>query len=78
MNVRHHISSQLEHFTESELEEVARYLAFVKFRAKAQKTPVSNQDKWAALYGEAAEEDEQLAQAGMSDYAESLAAEDAK
>ena len=78
MSVRERISAQLEHFAESELEEIAKYVAYLKFRTKAQKTRIPNQDELAALYGQAADEDVELAEVGMSDYAGSLAAEDTK
>ncbi|MDA0840562.1 MAG: hypothetical protein O3B01_12225 [Planctomycetota bacterium] len=63
---------------EAELEEIAKYVAYLKFRTKAQKTLIPSQDELAALYGQAADEDVELAEAGMSDYAERMPAADTK
>ena len=78
MSIKERISAQLEHLAEPELEEIAQYVAYLKFKTKAQKTRVPSQDELAGLYGQAADEDVELAEAGMSDYAENLMAEDRK
>ena len=68
MSVKERISAQ----------EIAKYLAYLKFRTKAHNTQIPSLDELAALYGQEADQDVELAEAGMSDYAESLAAEDTK
>ncbi|MDA0837611.1 MAG: hypothetical protein O3B01_08340 [Planctomycetota bacterium] len=78
MSVKERISLQLDHFTASELDEIAKFVAYIKFRSKAQKTQIPSQDELAALYCQAADEDVELAETGMSDYAKCLAAEDMK
>ena len=78
MTVKERISEELGTLTESELRQVAQYVAFLRFRARVRRSTIPDQTQWAALYGEAADEDRDLAEAGMTDYAQSLAEEDTK
>ena len=67
---------ELETLGERELQEVAEYVAFSKFRSRFMPLLLVNEDQIAALYREFSEEDRQLAEEGMADYADSLAKED--
>ena len=76
MTVREQISEELGALTESELRQVAHYVAFLRFRARVWRNVLPDPSQWTALYGEAAGEDRDLAEAGMAEYAQSLAEED--
>jgi len=56
---------------------LSSYLAFLKFRAH-NKVPVLDESQLADLYAEFADEDRNLAEAGMAEYVEGLLEEDAK
>ena len=75
MTTLEQVFKDVKTLNETELKDLADYLAFLKFRSK---TPsLSDEATWAALYAEFAEEDRQLAEQGMADYSASLAKEDA-
>ena len=61
---------------EEELRQVVEYMAFLRYRARQRKMPDFGEAEMAALYAEFADEDRQLAEEGMADYAEGLAVED--
>jgi hypothetical protein len=71
------LKQELEYFNDEQLKQVADYIAFIKFQTKLtrQKTDVS---QFADLYQEFAQEDRELAEAGISEYAELLNSEDKK
>jgi hypothetical protein len=76
MTVREYVNQTLQSLDEAELAEVADYVAYLRFRARARATPAVDADRISGLYAEAAEEDRQLAEAGIADYAAGLAKED--
>ena len=77
MNARQEMLSALEALDESDLEEVAQFVRFLKFRRRLQAFATKlNDDQLAALYAEAAEEDHALAEAGLANYQASLLKED--
>jgi len=71
------LKQELEYFNDEQLKQVADYIAFIKFQTKLtrQKTDVS---QFANLYQEFAQEDRELAEEGISEYAELLNSEDKK
>lgn len=75
-SVKDPITHEIEQLSETELNQVAEYLAFLKFRARPTPKPL-DEASLAALYGEFADEDRQLAEEGMEDHLEGLAREDA-
>lgn len=75
MTIEEHVVSELKTLSEAELREVAAYLAFLKFRA-SHKTSTLDENHLAALYAEFADEDRQLSEEGITDYAEGLTKED--
>ncbi len=76
MTTREYVSQTVQSLDESQLAEVADYLAYLRFRNRAHGIPSIDGSQLASLYAEAAEEDRDLAEAGMADYAEALATED--
>jgi hypothetical protein len=70
---------ELESLDETELQEVALYVAFLKFRAwRVMAQPLPDASKLARLYAEFADEDRQLAEVDMNEYAALLQAEDVR
>jgi hypothetical protein len=69
------LKQELDYFNDEQLKQVADFIAFIKFQTKfaRHKTDVS---QFANLYQEFAQEDRELAEAGMSEYAELLNSED--
>jgi hypothetical protein len=69
------IKQELDYFNDQQLKQVADFIAFIKFQTRfsQQTTDVS---QFANLYQEFAQEDRELAEAGMSEYAELLNSED--
>ena len=70
------IQQELEKLDLEQLKQVFEFIAFLKFRARLVTIPAIDQTNLAALYSEFAEEDRQLAELGMSQYAELLKHED--
>ena len=77
MSTKEQVLEELETLSEAELKEVAEYLAFLKYRSRS-KPEIADESQLAVLYAEFAEEDRELAEEGMADYAEGLRAEDNK
>jgi hypothetical protein len=63
--------------SQNELEQLAQYLAFIRYQSRIRAIPTFDASQLAALYSESAEEDRELAEEGISDYAVALAQEDA-
>jgi hypothetical protein len=76
MSTKEQVLEEIETLSEAEIKEVAEYLAFLKYRSQ-NKSHVVDASQLAALYAEFAEEDRNLAEEGISDYAEGLVKEDA-
>ena len=70
------IQQDLEKLNEEQLKQVFKFIAFLKFRARLVTIPTIDETNLAALYSEFAEEDRQLAELGISEYAELLKHED--
>ena len=77
MSIKEQVVAELKTFTEAELKEVAEYLAFLRFRAR-RATPALDEAQLADLYTEFADEDRNLAEEGVADYAVGLLEEDAR
>ncbi len=69
------LKQDLDQLTTEQLQQVADFIAFLKFRDKRRRI-VLDPVQLASLSTEFAEEDRSLAEAGMSDYAVMLAQED--
>ena len=78
MTLQQSIVRDLAALDEADLNQVAQYLSFLKFRGRADRQPPAAPQDWEALYRESAEEDRALAEAGLGDYSASLAREDSR
>ena len=76
MTVRDYLTQSLENLSDTELQEVAEYVTFLKFRARGLFTPEAKAAEVGALYAEFGQEDQLLAEAGMGEYYAGLLAED--
>lgn len=75
MTIQEQITLELKTLDKPQLVKVAEFVSFLKFQKK-QKVGNFDEKQLAALYAEFADEDRELAEAGISDYAESLTQED--
>jgi hypothetical protein len=64
-----HLKQDLDHLSSPQLQQVADFIAFLKFRDRTRQAVEPNQ--FAAL-AEFADDDRAMAEAGMNDYARSL------
>jgi hypothetical protein len=76
MTVREQLKHALDELSEGDLQEVADYLAFLKFRCMRSPRPRLDPEDLAAMYDECAEEDRRVAEQGMQDYVQGLRRED--
>ena len=76
MSIKEQIVQELNGMSQTELEAMAQYLAFIKYQSKVKPTVASDETQMAALYAEFSDEDRELAEAGISDYAGALMKED--
>ena len=69
------LKRELDYFNDEQLKQIADFIAFIKFQMifSQQTTDIS---QFANLYQEFAQEDSELAEAGISEYAELLNRED--
>lgn len=67
----------LSDLTEAQLRQVAEYLEFLKFREHRKNDSQLDDAELEALYAEFADEDRELAESGLAEYAASLEREDA-
>ena len=77
MVTKEQIVETVHSLSQTELEQLAQYLAFIKYQSRIRTIPSFDESQLAALYAESAEEDRELAEEGVSDYAMALAQEDA-
>ena len=70
------IQQELEKLDLEQLKQVFEFIAFLKFRARLVTNLAVEGINLATLYSEFSEEDRQLAELGMSEYAELLKHED--
>jgi len=66
------IQQELEKLDLEQLKQVFEFIAFLKFRARLVTNLAVDESNLATLYSEFAQEDRQLAELGMSEYAELL------
>ncbi len=78
MITKEQVLEKIEALDESELQRVAEYLEFLRFRQRVRHIPVCDAAQRAALRTQFAAEDREMAETGMSDFAEGLAKEDAQ
>ncbi|MDJ0728976.1 MAG: hypothetical protein QNJ33_03190 [Crocosphaera sp.] len=75
MNAKEQINQQLNQLNEDQLNQVADFITFLKFREKSIK-PNLNTEKIEKLYQDFSDEDRQLAEEGINEYADLLIQED--
>lgn len=75
MAIKEVVVRQLDKLDEVKLQQVADYVAFLRFQSLMQRPPLPDEANLAALYAEFAEEDRALAEEGMEEYAQALADE---
>ena len=78
MSIKEQLAHKLEDLSMAELNQVAEYVAFLKFRSRLKPIPVIDEAQLSALYAESAEEDRKLAEEGIASYVEGLVKEDAQ
>jgi ribosomal silencing factor RsfS len=78
MTIKEQLAQELNGFDESQLRQIAEYMAFLKFRSRTQSRTSLDEVQLAALYAEFADEDRALAEEGIFDYVEGLQREDAR
>ena len=76
MMAREYVNQTVQSLDADQLAEINGHLAYLRFRKRTQGMPSFDVSQIAGLYAEAAEEDRNLAEAGMADYAKALARED--
>jgi hypothetical protein len=70
------LKQDLDRLTHSQLQQVAEFIAFLKFRNERRHRVVLDPIQLAEVFAEFADEDRALAEAGMNDYAVMLDRED--
>jgi hypothetical protein len=70
------LKQDLDGLTDNQLQQVADFVAFLKFRSQRHHRVIPDRNQLAALFAEFAKEDRDLAEAGMGDYAVILQQED--
>ena len=71
------LKRDIDRFNDQQLKQIADFIAFIKFQTRFSQ-PTTDISQFADLYQEFAEEDRQLAETGMSEYASLLNSEDNK
>ena len=74
--IKNQVISELNELNETEIKQIADYIAFLKFRNRHKILSAVEESKLASLYAEFADEDRELAEIGMSDFFEELKKED--
>ncbi|MCP3963923.1 MAG: hypothetical protein GY719_39305 [bacterium] len=77
MSYKQQVIQGLDGLDETDLRRVTEYLAFLQYRGRQQDTASSEIAETAAVYSTFDNEDRRLAEEGLAEYADSLAAEDA-
>jgi hypothetical protein len=77
-SVKEQVTHALATLSEAELEQVAEYVAFLRFRARVVPPPIGDVSHLAALYAEFADEDRALAEEDLEGYRDQLRTEDAR
>lgn len=72
---KEYLKQELDQFNEKQLKQVADFIAFIKFQTRLSQ-PTADISQFANLYQEFAQEDRELAEVGISEYAEFLNSED--
>ncbi len=77
ISTKEQVITSLAELTEAQLQTVGEFLEFLKFRERRKTEPQFDDTQLAALYSEFSDEDRELAEVGLAEYASSLEREDA-
>ena len=77
ISTKEKVVTSLTELSETQLQTVAEFLEFLKFRERHKSKQSFDETQLAALYGEFADEDRELAEIGLSEYSANLEREDA-
>ena len=70
-----YLTKQIKELNDEQLKQVSEFIAFLKFKERSIDLTI-DETEMAQLYQEFAEEDRQLAELGMNEYATALSQED--
>ncbi len=77
ISTKERVVTSLTELNEAQLQTVAEFLEFLKFRERHKSQQQFDETQLAALYGEFSGEDRELAEIGLSEYSANLDREDA-
>ena len=77
-SIKEQVAQALDTLSEAELQQVADYVTFLRFRTRIAPPPVVDAAQLATLYAEFADEDRALAEEGLEGYGTQLHDEDAQ
>lgn len=77
ISTREKVVKSLSDLTEAQLRQVAEYLEFLKFHERRKDDSQLDDAELETLYAEFADEDRELAESGLTEYAATLEREDA-
>jgi hypothetical protein len=76
LSIKEQVAQSLDDLSTSELQQVAEFVAFLRFRARIAQATTADSARLQHLYAQDAEEDRQLAEEGIAEYHDLLQAED--
>lgn len=76
LSIKAQVAQSLDDLSDAELQQVAEFVAFLRFRARTAQSPATDSAQLQRLYAQDAEEDRLLAEEGIAEYQELLQAED--
>ena len=77
ISTKEKVVTSLAELSDTQLQTVAEFLEFLKFRERRRVEPQFDDASLEALYAEFADEDRELAEVGLAEYAANLEREDA-
>ncbi len=77
ISTKEQVVTTLAELNDTQLQTVAEFLEFLKFRERCRVEPQFDDAALEALYAEFADEDRELAEVGLTEYAANLEREDA-
>jgi hypothetical protein len=76
ISIKEQVVTSLTELSEAQLQTVAEFLEFLKFRERYKIEWQYDESELEVLYGEFSDEDRELAEAGLAEYASGLERED--
>ena len=76
LSIKAQVTQALDTLSDAELQQVAEYVIFLRFRARVVPPPLVDTSELTGLYAEFADEDRTLAEDGLDSYRDSLHNED--